>query len=1650
LYLVQADEQNTTRLQKLVVDSGSEIHVCPAWFASEFALQPSLRRLKIRSAGGETLQHYGQRVVGVQFRGIVLSIVFEVSDVQRPLLSMAALIDHFGAEFRMGRVPEMVVGGRRLGLERSGKLFILDYEKLVKPRNEVVSVCPVEQKETEFEVPRGDGDGQPPVQQLREPEPPQEEEKRLHSFHHLPFRSWCDVCVRCKAPEDPHVLRHEPEAEKVDEPPVVQADFSFIGAMTVLSCYHTGLRHGAVTAIPRKGGNVEFAVQWLVRYLASLSVQKVVLHSDSETSIVALLRKVADRRSFATILRESPMKSHASIGSEERWHRSFQEEFRAVKLQLEQNLGGAVIEETQPICAWMLRHAAWLISRFQVSRQSGTTAFFRAFGRNYTGPIVAFGEQVFALTPAEVVGKTPRRAPKFEPRWSVGTWLGKVEESDEHLVHTKGALARFRSVRRYPREDVRKWSAPAIALVMCTPWNLRAVTPLESTSCVGKPQLKGPEGSHRAMRSFPGTVGCSACAQKGHNISGWHHTAACKRARNEWLTMQTQQATVFTREVPDTGGASSSSSPAVVCPPIPALSHRQHQKTPEQDVVMNEPLTQEEASEEGAAAKRARIVQLLEKEVSDEKTIEDDDEMDTRMYEAMMDGYTPQQVAEGDLREIQGLVDRDVFMFEYLKPSKQARIITSRIVRREKQGRVKSRLVVRDFKTASATADLYAATPSPTSLKIMLAVESVRLSKNLSRLLLFGDVSQAFVHAPLRELDELWLWLPREMNGMKVQLKAGADASTCVHVFDCSRPYRVGMALYGYRPSPRLWQDHVGGLLVASGLRRSSVDAALFFMDNLEFLLHVDDMLVAGEPSVVEATFVALQKELTLREVGRLTRAGDRASYLGHSVVRTQHGFRLQQSSELVDGLVQEFGLGRARAVSSPGFSPSAKQLDDQGQQLLVGPEIRRHRAAVGKLMYLAHGRPDAQYAAKDVARSLSAPSQLDVLKVKRLVKYLREFPVAEYIFEEKVWPKSLVAYVDSDWGGESTTRKSTSGGLVLFGNSILASWSRTQQRISLSSCEAEYYAVITGYGEMKYCQSVLKELGMDFSLQAYSDSSSAKAFAERPGVMRMKHIEMRRLFIKEVISSGELVLGRVASLQNPSDMLTKPVGAAALKRCLAELPGLKVLGRDQVVDVQMVEEECGASCFVFEVHCLLYLVVALMRSVTLREALLCRWVPSTWKLLACALLLAVALEWSSPLLEGGWSWPLRGWRIGEASHPGPRGSTSRSRSPRRRLPAPPPPWTRRSVGPLPPEPPEVPRLPRSPPLKPPPVPPPVPKPPQVPSLSSSSRSLPAPPPPVSKKPRREVLPPPPPKVPMKRLLPKPPAVTTSRSSSSVVLKPALYVKVDEEEKPEGRDEKKAVEQENLCDEDMFRPIVQAPFFRRLSMQRLSWFSGEKRLEFMARWDISAAPELDVSEAVAITMRNGVPTMAWRTGFLPEEVLFRWFVLVTQIQVYRPGWQWRVPWAPYVYYKFLHLLMARAGFARLTYAERYRENDLVLWMSTTRESCQYILGVVQGPNLQDERLLDVILLPAGPLPRMIFALKPTSLALFDAADERNIRRDLVSRDGWRRRYRSGKPMPAHRESLTQRQWLKRMQCRWFRQFKKVGMRIFIPIDSSEP
>ena len=137
-----------------------------------------------------------------------------------------------------------------------------------------------------------------------------------------------------------------------------------------------------------------------------------------------------------------------------------------------------------------------------------------------------------------------------------------------------------------------------------------------------------------------------------------------------------------------------------------------------------------------------------------------------------------------------------------------------------------------------------------------------------------------------------------------------------------------------------------------------------------------------------------------------------------------------------------------------------------------------------------------------------------------------------------------LVGYNDSDLGGDTDDRKSTTG-IIFFLGDMPVSWQSQKQRVvALSSCEAEY---IAGAGAV--CQAVWlgRLLNVDIKLRPPKlkmDNMSAIALSKNPILHdRSKHIDTKYHYIRECVENGRIELDFTSSQEQLADVLTKSLG---------------------------------------------------------------------------------------------------------------------------------------------------------------------------------------------------------------------------------------------------------------------------------------------------------------------------------------------------------------------------------------------------------------------------------------------------------------------------------------------------------------------------
>ena len=125
---------------------------------------------------------------------------------------------------------------------------------------------------------------------------------------------------------------------------------------------------------------------------------------------------------------------------------------------------------------------------------------------------------------------------------------------------------------------------------------------------------------------------------------------------------------------------------------------------------------------------------------------------------------------------------------------------------------------------------------------------------------------------------------------------------------------------------------------------------------------------------------------------------------------------------------------------------------DENGKNV----DQKLYRSMIGSLLYLTASRPDIMMCVCLCARFQADPKESHLRAVKRILRYLnntKDFG----LFYLKKCSFELVSFSDADFGGSRMDRKSTSGMCHFIGKSLVSWFSKKQNCVSLSTCEAEY-----------------------------------------------------------------------------------------------------------------------------------------------------------------------------------------------------------------------------------------------------------------------------------------------------------------------------------------------------------------------------------------------------------------------------------------------------------------------------------------------------------------------------------------------------------------------------------------------------------------
>ena len=214
--------------------------------------------------------------------------------------------------------------------------------------------------------------------------------------------------------------------------------------------------------VPKKGITHERGAVEMIRDITKLGYHEVILKCDGEPALKSVQEEVKKQRAEKTILENSPVGDSRTNGAAERAAQAIAEQVRVLRRGLEQRLG-LRLSGKHPVTAWLVEHAADLLSKYQVG-DDGKTGYERWKGKKFQQEEIEFGEKIHYRENLKARSKQL----KLEPRWGEGFYLGRWWRIGEAIVGAASGILRAGTVRRVGGH--RRWDREGLEQVRGLPW----------------------------------------------------------------------------------------------------------------------------------------------------------------------------------------------------------------------------------------------------------------------------------------------------------------------------------------------------------------------------------------------------------------------------------------------------------------------------------------------------------------------------------------------------------------------------------------------------------------------------------------------------------------------------------------------------------------------------------------------------------------------------------------------------------------------------------------------------------------------------------------------------------------------------------------------------------------------------------------------------------------------------------------------------------------------------------------------------------------------------------------------------------------------------------------------------------------------------
>ena len=291
-------------------------------------------------------------------------------------------------------------------------------------------------------------------------------------------------------------------------------------------------------------------------------------------------------------------------------------------------------------------------------------------------------------------------------------------------------------------------------------------------------------------------------------------------------------------------------------------------------------------------------------------------------------------------------------------------------------------------------------------------------------------------------------WKVQQLDIKAAYLNAKLDVPIYVNIPEGDKKYKKGYwrlekALYGLKQAGRQWFITISKFIIKNGFHQLNSEHCIFKRTKNNKLvamigLYVDDMIICGTKPEVQRIIQKIKGKFKISNCESIK------YILGIKIEKQENHYLLSQEN-LITNLLKQYKITNTKKTKTPCVGDNAKSENK------TPFDITTYKSAIGSLLYIAKTtRPDIAFSVNKASRKCENPNKSDWKRVINILKYLNSTKNYKLKIGE-IGP--INAYTDSDFAGDTEDRKSTSGHLILFGNSPI-SWGSKKTIY----CSHQYY----------------------------------------------------------------------------------------------------------------------------------------------------------------------------------------------------------------------------------------------------------------------------------------------------------------------------------------------------------------------------------------------------------------------------------------------------------------------------------------------------------------------------------------------------------------------------------------------------------------